>query len=88
MKPYRFFLLILLCILSMPILMTSCFTVIASLDAKKFDIVAAQVMVSNWLFPINQERCQLRSGQFIQLLLIDDRREFYLAYHRHFVFKG
>ena len=44
MKSYRFFLLILLCILSVPILMTSCFAVIDSQDAKKFDIVAAQVM--------------------------------------------
>ena len=47
-----------------------------------------RLIVSNWLSPSNQERCRLNNGEFIQLLPMDERREFYLTYHRQFVFKG
>lgn len=46
------------------------------------------MMVSNWISPANQERCQIKSGVFIQRLPLDEKREFYLQYHRQFVFKG
>ena len=46
------------------------------------------MMVSNWMSPSNQERCHIKSGVFIQMLPLDEKREFYLKYHRQFVFKG
>lgn len=46
------------------------------------------MMVSNWISPSNQERCRIKSGLFIQMLPLDDRRELYLKYHRQYVFKG
>jgi len=46
------------------------------------------MMVSNWISPSNQERCHVKAGAFIQMLPLDDKREFYLQYHRQFVFKG
>lgn len=46
------------------------------------------MMVSNWISPANQKRCQIKSGVFIQMLPLDEKREFYLQYHRQFVFKG
>ncbi len=46
------------------------------------------MMVSNWISPSNQERCHVKSGAFIQMLPLDERREFYLRYHRQYVFKG
>lgn len=46
------------------------------------------MMVSNWISPTNQERCQIKDGIFIQMLPLDDKREHYLKYHRQFVFKG
>lgn len=46
------------------------------------------MMVSNWISPANQKRCQIKSGAFIQMLPLDEKREFYLKYHRQFVFKG
>jgi len=53
-----------------------------SFDEKK------RMMVSNWISPSNQERCHLKSGIFIQMLPLDDKREFYMKYHRQYVFKG
>ena len=53
-----------------------------SFDAKKC------MMVSDWLSPANKERCRLKAGTFIQTLPLDEKRESYLKYHRHFVFKG
>lgn len=46
------------------------------------------LMVSNWLSPSNQERCHVKSGDFVQMLPLDEKREFYLKYHRQYVFKG
>mgnify|MGYP006931933256 CR=1 FL=1 len=46
------------------------------------------LMVSNWLSPSNQERCHIKSGDFVQMLPLDEKREFYLKYHRQYVFKG
>lgn len=46
------------------------------------------MMVSNWISPSNQARCCIKKGMFIQMLPLDDKREFYLKYHRQFVFKG
>ena len=46
------------------------------------------MMVSNWISPTNQERCRIKAGTFIQTLPLDEKREFYLQYHRQFVFKG
>lgn len=46
------------------------------------------MMVSNWLSPSNRERCRLKNGEFIQQLPLDEKREFYLKYHRQYVFKG
>lgn len=46
------------------------------------------LMVSNWLSPTNQERCRIKSGSFISMLPLDEKREFYLKYHRQYVFKG
>lgn len=46
------------------------------------------MMVSNWLSPSNQKKCQIVSGTFIQSLPLDAKREEYLKYHRQFVFKG
>lgn len=45
-------------------------------------------MVSNWLSPSNQERCHIKSGDFVQMLPLGEKREFYLKYHRQYVFKG
>lgn len=46
------------------------------------------MMVSNWISPSNQEHCNIKTGTFIQQLPLDDKREFYMRYHRQFVFKG
>ena len=46
------------------------------------------MMVSNWMSPSNQERCHVKSGVFVQMLPLDEKRKFYLQYHRQFVFKG
>ena len=46
------------------------------------------MMVSNWISPTNQERCHIKTGFFVHALPLDDKREFYLQYHRQFVFKG
>jgi hypothetical protein len=46
------------------------------------------MMVSNWISPSNQDKCHIKSGIFIQALPLDDKREFYLQYHRQFVCKG
>lgn len=46
------------------------------------------MMVSNWISPSNQEKCRIKSGEFVQLLPLDEKREFYLRYHRQYVFKG
>ena len=46
------------------------------------------LMISNWLSPTNQERCRIKSGAFVQMLPLDEKREFYLKYHRQHVFKG
>lgn len=46
------------------------------------------LMVSNWLSPTNQERCRLKHGAFVSMLPLDEKREFYLQYHRQYVFKG
>ena len=46
------------------------------------------MMVSNWISPSNQDRCRIKAGTFIQMLPLDDKREFYLQYHRKYVFKG
>ena len=46
------------------------------------------MIVSDWLSPQNREKCRIRSGDFIQSLPLDDKREFYLKYHRQYVFKG
>lgn len=53
-----------------------------SFDEKK------RMMVSNWISPSTQERCRIRDGDFVQMLPLDERREFYLRYHRQYVFKG
>ena len=53
-----------------------------SFDSKKC------MLISNWLSPYNQKKCQLTSGAFIQNLPLDEKREKYLKYHREFVFKG
>ena len=53
-----------------------------SFDEKK------RMMVSNWLSPSNQARCCIKAGSFIHALPLDDDREYYLQYHRQFVFKG
>ena len=52
-----------------------------SFDQKK------RMMVSNWISPSNQERCGIKAGTFIQILPLDEEREFYLQYHRDYVFK-
>jgi len=46
------------------------------------------MVVSNWISPSNQDRCRIKSGEFIQMLPLDAKREFYLQYHRQYVFKG
>ena len=46
------------------------------------------MMVSNWISPSNQDRCHIKAGTFIQMLPLDDKREFYLQYHRQYVFRG
>lgn len=46
------------------------------------------MMVSNWLSPVNQARCNVKTGAFVQMLPLDEKREFYLQYHRQYVFKG
>lgn len=46
------------------------------------------MMVSNWLSPSNQRKCQIEAGTYIQALPLDEKREEYLQYHRQFVFKG
>lgn len=46
------------------------------------------MMVSNWISPSNQDRCHIKAGTFIQMLPLDAKREFYLQYHRKYVFKG
>lgn len=46
------------------------------------------MMVSNWLSPSNQKKCQIEAGTYIQSLPLDEKRENYLQYHRKFVFKG
>ncbi|MEG2000451.1 MAG: HNH endonuclease signature motif containing protein [Evtepia sp.] len=46
------------------------------------------MIVSNWLSPTNQARCQIKNGTFIKRLPLDNAREIYLKYHRKFVFKG
>ena len=46
------------------------------------------MMVSNWISPSNQEKCHIRNGEFIQALPLDEKREFYLKFHRQYVFKG
>lgn len=53
-----------------------------SFDDKK------KMMVSNWISPANQERCHIKNGTFIQALPLDADREFYLKYHRQYVFRG
>lgn len=53
-----------------------------SFDNKK------HMLVSNWISPINQERCRIKAGTFVQMLPLDEKREFYLQYHRQYVFKG
>lgn len=47
-----------------------------------------KIHISNWLSPKNQERIGLQDGKFYQFLPMDEKREFYLQYHRDFVFKG
>lgn len=46
------------------------------------------MIVSNWISPSNQEKCCIRNGEFFQTLPLDEKREFYLKYHRQYVFKG
>lgn len=46
------------------------------------------MMVSNWISPANQDKCNIKAGTFIQMLPLDADRENYLQYHRKFVFKG
>ncbi|MBP5586345.1 MAG: HNH endonuclease [Lentisphaeria bacterium] len=46
------------------------------------------MMVSDWLSPRNQVRCNVENGRFIQRLPWNDQREQYLIYHRQFIFKG
>jgi len=53
-----------------------------SFDSKKC------MMVSNWISPTNQVRCGIKAGNYYQSLPLDDKREFYLEYHRKYVFKG
>lgn len=47
-----------------------------------------RMRVSNWLSPKNQERIGLQDGKFYSQLLMDEKRQYYLAYHREYVFKG
>lgn len=44
--------------------------------------------VSHWISPANQKRCLISDGTYIQMLPLDEKREFYLKYHRQYVFKG
>ena len=53
-----------------------------SFDDKK------RMMVSNWISPSNQDRCHIKSGVFVQMLPLDEKREVYMKYHRQYVFKG
>lgn len=53
-----------------------------SFDDKK------NMMVSNWISPKDQVCCQIKAGDYIQLLPLDEKREQYLQYYRKFVFKG
>ena len=46
------------------------------------------MMVSNWISPSNQTKCNIKNGFYIQSLPLDDEREKYMQYHRQFVFKG
>lgn len=46
------------------------------------------LMVSNWLSPSNQVKCNIKVGDFIQMLPLDKEREIYMKYHRQYVFKG
>ena len=46
------------------------------------------MMVSNWISPSNQTKCDIKSGKYVQALPLDGEREKYLQYHRQFVFKG
>ena len=47
-----------------------------------------KLYISNWLSPKNQERIGLQEGKFYQFLPMDEKRQYYLEYHREFVFKG
>ncbi len=47
-----------------------------------------RMLVSNWISPANQEHCHIKNGLYVQMLPLDEKREFYLQYHRKYVFKG
>ena len=47
-----------------------------------------RVQISDWLSPQNQKRIGIKTGDFIQMLPLDNERETYLQYHRASVFKG
>jgi predicted restriction endonuclease len=46
------------------------------------------MLVSNWISPTNQAKCNIKTGSYIQALPLDDEREKYMEYHRQYVFKG
>lgn len=46
------------------------------------------MLVSNWISPSNQDKCNIKSGSYIQALPLDSEREKYMEYHRQYVFKG
>ena len=45
------------------------------------------LIVSPWLSPMNQKRLGIYTGKFIENLVMDDRREIYLQYHKEYIFK-
>ncbi len=46
-----------------------------------------KMIVSNWLSPMNQKRLGIYTGKIIKDLPMDKKREFYLQYHRKYIFK-
>lgn len=47
-----------------------------------------KIVLSDWLSPQNKKRLGIATGDFIQALPMDDKRQSYLSFHRESVFHG
>lgn len=47
-----------------------------------------KIIISDWLSPQNQRRIGISTGQFVQALPLDEKRSWYLDFHRNSVFHG